>query len=398
VTSLSFDVVLRELFLPLTSGGTLCLPERQVLDPTRVVPWLARDQVTIVHAVPTLARVWLSGADAPPADLRLVFFAGESLSGSLVSEWRRRLRFAGEVVNLYGPTETTLAKCFFVVPPEPDPAPQPVGRPLPETQALVLTPSGDLADVGEQGEIVIRTPFRTLGSLGGAGRDALFRRNPFTDDTDDLVYYTGDAGRYRPDGELEILGRLDDQVKIRGVRVDPHELEVTLSGHPLVREVAAVARPGPSGSPKLVVYVVPADDAGDVAGGLRRFVLERLPSAFLPSAIVTLERFPVTQNGKLDREALPDAPRDAGDGAGAHVAPALDPLERRLATVWEDVLEAEPIGPEADFFDLGGDSLAAIQAAAALEEELGFECPPETIFEHPSIRELAAAIRTTSDP
>jgi amino acid adenylation domain-containing protein len=219
LTGISFDVVLRDVFLPLTSGATLCLPEEgDSLEPTRILSWLEQEQITVLHIVPTLAQSWLTNVPMGVSlhTLRWVFFAGELLRGTLVSRWREIFPEAGEIANFYGPTETTLAKCFYHVPSDIAPEVQPVGLPLPETQALVLAQNNQLCGINEPGEIVLRTPFRSLGYINAPEENlSRFVKNPFRDDERDLLYHTGDRGRYRPDGSLEILGRLDDQVKIR---------------------------------------------------------------------------------------------------------------------------------------------------------------------------------------
>ena len=188
--------------------------------------------------------------------LRLLFFAGEPLSDALVR--RSRTTFPGryEIVNLYGPTETTLVKCFHVVSDSPLPGIQPVGRPLPETQAWVLNGSKQLCGLGEIGEIVLRTPFRTLGYANSRDETARrFRKNPFRQDDRDLVYFTGDLGRYGTDGSLDILGRRDHQVKIRGVRIELDEITATISKHPEVSSSVVVLRKDTE-PPVLVAYVV----------------------------------------------------------------------------------------------------------------------------------------------
>ena len=244
LTSLSFDVLLRDVFLPLTSGGMLCLPEEG--DQAHVLAWLAREGVTVVHAVPTLLQTWLTqestGVDL--GNLRWLFLAGEPLSGALVQAWRGRFPGGAEVVNLYGPTETTLVKCFHRVIGELQPGLQPVGMALPQTQALVLNATGQLCGIGELGEVVLRTPFRTLGYVNAPEEMRRhFVPNPFREgDPSDLLYYTGDRGRYRPDGSLDLLGRLDDQVKIRGVRVEPGEVKAVLEEHPAVQACFVMGR------------------------------------------------------------------------------------------------------------------------------------------------------------
>jgi amino acid adenylation domain-containing protein len=184
VTGLSFDVVLRELFLPLTSGAALCLPEQPVDDPRALWPWLDRQGITVLHGVPSRLRGWLSHvpAGASPRSLRWLFMAGEPLSHTLVEAWRAV--FPGEVINLYGPTETTLAKSWYAIPAGAalEPGIQPIGRPLPQTQLLVLGENDRLCGVGEPGEIVIRTPFASLGYLDAEQTRARFVPNPFRDD------------------------------------------------------------------------------------------------------------------------------------------------------------------------------------------------------------------------
>jgi len=384
VTSLSFDVVLRELFLPLTSGATLCLPERLPLEPGSVLRWLLEERVSVLHAVPTLARVWLDSAppDTVLPDLRLTFFAGEPLTADLVHAWRKRAP-RSTVVNLYGPSETTLAKCFFVVPDQPEPGIQPIGRPLPATQALVLSPEGELCGVGEPGEIVLRTPFRTFGYLDAPElQRERFRRNPFTDDVHDLLYASGDVGRYRADGSLDIFGRVDEQVKIRGVRVEPREVAAVLQRHPGVHDAAIVARPGP----ELVAYVVSTEPAAE----LRSFLRERLPAAAVPTSFVSLPSLPYTSNGKLDVAALAEPP--AAVPRSTLVEPR-DDVERGVLAIWSEVLGREDVGPEDDFFDLGGESLALLRVAARLYEMFGCDLSLEEMFDHPTARELAERVR-----
>ncbi|HEY6146585.1 MAG TPA: AMP-binding protein, partial [Thermoanaerobaculia bacterium] len=183
LTGISFDVALRDIFLPLTSGASLRVPGRsEESGSSRTLAWIEREEITILHAVPSLAQVWLEERPAGvrlPA-LRLAFFAGEPLTDSLVRRWRSAFPDSGEIVNLYGPTETTLAKCFFVVPKEPPPGIQPIGRPLPDTQALVLREGLRRCGIGEIGEIVLRTPFASLGYLNAPGEQHdRFLPNPF---------------------------------------------------------------------------------------------------------------------------------------------------------------------------------------------------------------------------
>ena len=177
---------------------------------------------------------------------------------------------------------------------------------MPESQALVLNASGQLCGIGETGEIVLRTPYRTLGYMNlPEENQRRFRPNPFRNDENDLVYFTGDRGRYRVDGLLEIAGRVDDQVKIRGVLVEPGEVTAALARHEAVRECVVVARDDDQRRHQLVGYVVTAKNKRLNASDLRAYLSEQLPQAFVPSAFVFLNALPVLPNGKVDRRALP---------------------------------------------------------------------------------------------
>ena len=307
LTGPSFEVILRDIFLPLVSGATLCLPD-EITDAASdsILPWMDREGVTMFHAVPTLAQTWLDAMahGAFPPKLRWAFFGGEPLSDVLVARWRKVMPQTARIVNLYGPAETTLAKCFEVVPDTPPQGTQHLGKPLPQTQALVLN-DGQLCGVGEPGEIVIRTPFRTFGYINAPEeQQKRFLKNPFRNDPEDLIYLTGDRGRYRPDGVLEFLGRIDDQVKIRGVRIEPAEVTVILGRHPKVKACFVMAVKDASTESILAAYVVPAAGSGELTSELRSYLSEHLPRVMVPSAFVFLDALPVTSNGKVDRRAL----------------------------------------------------------------------------------------------
>jgi amino acid adenylation domain-containing protein len=397
LTGISFDVVLRDIFLPLTSGATLVIPEEEDLTSGgRTLRWLERERISLLHTVPSVAEAWL--LDAPPditlASLKRVFFAGEPLISPLVGRWRRAFPQAGEIVNLYGPTETTLAKCFYRVPAEPPEGVQPLGRTLPQTQALVLSAEGGLCGVGEPGEIALRTPFRTLGYINAPEEnERRFIVNPFGGDPADRLYLTGDRGVYAADGLLEFLGRLDDQVKVRGVRVEPMEVALTLKTCPDVASCAVVVRGDGAEGPALVAYVVPARDAGEAdAERLLEFLRRRLPPAMLPSAFVFLESLPLTANQKVDRARLPPPERARPESRRGYVAPR-DAAELQLAQVWEALLGVSHVGVRDNFFALGGHSLMAMRMLTQAERRLGRKLPLAALFERPTIEHLAAAAR-----
>ncbi len=392
---ISFDAVLRDVFLPLTSGATLCLPAGDDgLASDRILPWLEREGISLLHIVPSVAHAWLDAL--PPgvtlSALRRLFFVGEPLTAALVRRWRQTFPQAGGIINLYGPTETTLVKCFYQVPAEEFPGVQPVGWPLPETQALVLAENDRLCGIGEAGEIVLRTPFCSLGYINAPDEQhRRFVRNPWRDDAGDLLYYTGDGGRYRPDGSLEILGRLDHQVKIRGVRIEPDEVTAILLQHPGVNTGVVVARKDEQGQDSLVAYVVPARQQELGPTELRAYLSKHLLVEMVPSAFVFLDSLPLTPNGKVDRKALP-APAQVGEELEEGYVSPRTPAERITAGIWAEVLKLRRIGIYDNFFDLGGHSLLATQVISRVREAFQMDMPLHTIFEKPTVEELTMVI------
>ncbi|BAT53523.1 amino acid adenylation domain-containing protein [Nostoc sp. NIES-3756] len=393
LTGLSFDVVLRDIFLPLTSGATLCLPAPEdKLEPTKILRYLEREQISVLHTVPSLAQSWL--ADVPKEvslhNLRWLFLAGEPLKETLVLQWRDAFPQAGEIVNLYGPTETTLAKCYYQVPSEPRPGVQPVGQTLPETQALVLGANQQLCGIGEPGEIVLRTPFRSLGYINATQEmRSRFVTNHFGNDAGDLLYYTGDRGRYIPNGTLEILGRQDHQVKIRGVRIELGEIEAVLAQHPSVHQTIVTAS-----EERLVAYIIPTQESAPTIREIRRFLSAKLPQYMVPSSFVFLDKLPLTTNGKVDRRALP-TPANVNN-LDTFVEPR-NQLELQLVQIWSKILKVGKVGVQDNFFDLGGHSLLAPYLMAQIKQQFGKDVSLTSLFQNPTIEQLATILQIDSD-
>jgi amino acid adenylation domain-containing protein len=391
LTAFSFDPVLRDVFLPLSSGAVLCLPDRAVAagGTSDFARWMASEAISVLHTVPSLAESFLDAIDDPVAlpDLRWVVFAGEPLQSSLVKRWREAFPGTYQVINLYGPTETTLAKLHFLVSDPPAPGVQPIGRPLPQTQALLLNEEGEICADGEAGQIAIRTPFRTLGYLHApAEHSQRFTRNPFRNDELDLLFNTGDRGRYRDDGNLEFLGRLDDTVKIHGIRVDPSEVMDVLGQHPEVRYCFVFAK-----SDVLTAFVVCRKGSGTTAAELRLYLADRLPAAKVPGRIAFVERLPLQPNGKVDRVALLAA-GESGPVLPHVFAPPRNATERTLAAIWGSLFHRDQIGVHDDFFELGGHSLMAMRVLARVRSSLGAELEVLDFFAAPTIARMAELI------
>jgi amino acid adenylation domain-containing protein len=392
LTGMSFDVVFRDVFVALVSGATLVIPEQdERLTPRLLIDWLRRNRISVVHAVPSVARTWIGEAEQSPGStdglaLRWLFLAGEPLDDRTVRRWRAL--FPGRIINLYGPSETVLAKLRHRIEEIPRPGIQPLGAPLPSTQALVL--DGDrLCGIGEPGELAIRTPFRSLARPNHP--EGFVADQWFADaDSRDLVYRTGDRARWGPDGLVEYLGRLDDQVKVRGVRISPEEVARALRTIPGVRDAAVLGvRDGSDVS--LSAYVVVEPGRARSAANLRSSLRAMLPVVMLPASIVFLDALPVTRNGKVDRAALRELPAEI-TSTGAEISLPVNDVQRRLAEVWKRLLGVAEVGVLDNFFDLGGHSLLLIEAHRQINDLFEQDISIVDLFRHPTIASLAEAI------
>jgi amino acid adenylation domain-containing protein len=388
LASFAFDIWLFEAVLPLLAGASVRLVAReQVLRAEGLAAEL--EDATVVHAVPALMRrttqeLRASGRVLPR--MRRVFVGGDAVPPDLLEEMREVFP-AASIHVLYGPTEAAVICAAHEARPT-DARRQWVGRPLGNAALYVLDRALQPVPEGVPGELF----------LGGASvaRDYLDRPeltaekwlpDPFAAEAGARLYRTGDRVRWTGDGELEFLGRTDTQVKVRGFRIEPGEVEAALAADPSVREAVVLVREDVPGEKRLVGYVVPAAD-GVRAAELRERLSARLPEHMVPSALVVLDGFPLSPNGKVDRRALP-APEAAG--SVEHVAPRT-PTEEILAGIWADVLRLERVGAHDDFFALGGHSLLATRVASRVGEALGTEVPLRLLFEHPTLAGLAERV------
>jgi thioesterase domain-containing protein/acyl carrier protein len=388
LSGLAHDPLLRDVFVPLTLGARLSIPEPgRLREPAPLRDWLRREAVTVLHLTPSLAELLLQGA--APVDLpsvRLALFGGEPLTWALAARFREVAPNA-LCVNAYGATETPQVMACFPIEGDDlrrrDPGRVPIGWGRDGVDLLVLNSMGELCGIGELGEIVIRSPYLSLGYLGD---EALTReRFPAPD-----LYRTGDLGRYRPDGAVEIAGRADRQLKIRGHRVEPAEIEAALRAHPAVRDAAVVGRTVANGETRLAAYVISAEPS---VPDLRAWILTRLPEPLVPPSIVPLDSFPLTPNGKIDRRALEQRVDDAPGLTTGEPLPPRDATELALVRLWEELLDVRPVGVRASFFELGGHSLLAVRLLAAVRERFGRDLPLAALFRAPTVESLAVLLR-----
>lgn len=315
-TSVCFDLSVFEIFGPLAWGGRVLLVD-DVL--ALAAPGADRLPVTLVNTVPAAMGELLTAGALPPG-VRTVCLAGEPLTAALTARvWARP--HVRRLCNLYGPSEDTTYSTWAEVPR--DDGDPPIGRPLPGTRAYVLDPDGRPVPPGETGELYLAGAGLARGYLDRpAETEARFRPDPFR--PGERMYRTGDRVRLRPDGQLAYLGRLDDQVKLRGYRIELGEVAARLAALPGVREATAAVRPGPSGDPLLVGYLV-----GERRDDVRARLAEVLPAPLVPAAVLWLDRLPTLPNGKVDRSALPTPTFGSAADTGA-----LGPTGALVATVW----------------------------------------------------------------
>ncbi|MBT3294596.1 MAG: non-ribosomal peptide synthetase [Verrucomicrobia bacterium] len=391
----TFDVSLRDILVPLLAGGTLCIPDADTrLHPQRLVSWLRDEGVTQVHCVPSLFRLLIGeletrGHATFPA-LQRILLAGEPLYADDVRRWRAVVGTTVELVNLYGPTETTLAKAFYRIEKLPDTATGiiPLGRPIDDAELLIIR-DGAPCDAGVIGEIYIRTPFRSHGYYRDpALTAAAFIPNPLTHDPNDIVYRTGDQGRLRDAQTVEFIGRLDHQVKLNGIRIELGEVEAHLRRHVQVTAAVAVIRNDNGTGDRLAAYFTAAVPLTPDA--LREHLSAYLPDAMQPTLFVQMEALPLNLHGKVDRKALPP-PTALLYADDAFVAPQGE-TETRLATVWSALLGSEQVAADRTFVELGGDSLKAIRAVGEIYKAFGVEASLRVLFEQGTIQKLAAWI------
>ncbi|MFJ9691217.1 amino acid adenylation domain-containing protein [Kitasatospora sp. NPDC101183] len=395
LAALGFDTALEQVFAPLIAGATLVPGGAPTWAPTELAPLLGG--LSVVDLTPAYWHQLLGllpPAGRAPDGLRLVVVGGDAVHADDCREGLARLPGV-RLLNAYGVTEAAVTSTLCELTPEVlaaagPVAPVPIGRPLPGVRVHVLDASLNPVRPGEKGQIHLAGPGLARGYWRSPGLTAeSFLPDPYAPGPGERMYRTGDAGRWRADGRLEILGRFDDQVKVLGHRVDPAEIEAVLAGHPQVRQ-ARVAADGtaPDGSRTLTAYYT----GGARGEDLRAYLAERLPSYLVPAAFTALEAMPLTPAGKIDRRRLPEAaPAPRADGSPA------DAREAALGQLWAELLTVERVGPEDDFFALGGTSLLAMEMLARARIVFGFPVGAvrsltRALLGDPRLRAFAAAL------
>jgi amino acid adenylation domain-containing protein len=384
VTSFSFDIAALELLLPLISGGRVVIASRGALSSgAGLSRWLADSTASIMQGTPTTWQMLLD-SDWPGDRNLKILCGGEPLPPELAS---RLLERGARVWNLYGPTETTIWSTGLTL--VASPGPVSIGKPIANTEVYLLDAHMNPTPIGVRGELYI-------GGVGLArgyhNRPELtaekFIADPVGCDPGGRLYRTGDFARYRADGNIEFLGRSDGQVKIRGFRVELGEIEAVIGRHPNVKQNVVLVREDQTGCKRIVAYIVPAQGAVPGAGELRRYLAANLPEYMIPSTVLTLDKFPLTPNAKVDRRALP-APDGSRPLLEEQYVEPRTPTEQILTSMFSELLGVERVGLYDNFFDLGGHSLLVLKVLSRVRERFQVELSLQTFFESPRAAELA---------
>ncbi len=389
VSNCSFDAATWEIWGALLNGGRLVIFPEALLAPQEFAAVLRSQGITAMFITTALFNQFAAECPAAFATVKHLLVGGEAMDSKWVAEVFKH-GAPHRFLNVYGPTETTTYATWHLIAQAPGVSENiPIGRPIANTEAYVLDQRLNPVPVGVPGELYLGGDGLAQGYLNRPDLNAeKFISNPFREGR---LYRTGDLVRYRPDGNIQFLGRLDHQVKIRGFRVELGEIESVLAGCPDVRQCTVVARTDGIGAKQLVAYYSVTEGTAVAPDDVREFLQSRLPSYMIPGFILRLPTLPLNANGKIDRRALP-APESSLATKPKQTAPE-DAVERELQQIWEEVLGIRPIGTEDKFFELGGHSLLALRLIAQIEKRLGRKLSVTTIFQRPTIRQLAAVLR-----
>ncbi len=398
--SIAFSSSVRQLIVPLAAGATVNIAtSQQRQDPLALFQEVKDRNVTVIDIVPSFWRnstYALSRLEAPARlhllanHLRLIVSASEPLRSDLPTIWRQEFQHPAQFINMFGQTETCGIVATYPIPDTLGEGIQivPLGRAVANTQLYILDEYQQPVPIGVTGELYVGGWGVGQGYLDRPELTAeKFIPDPYNPDSNARLYKTGDLTRYLTDGTIEFVGRRDYQVKIRGFRIELGEIESVLSEHSAVRDAVVVAREE-AGEKRLVAYVT-SDRPGELGRELRQFASQRLPDYMIPSTFAVLDSFPLTPNGKVNRQALPTL--EELQGQSEATAPRT-PVEELLAGIWVQLLQRSRVSMDDNFFEVGGHSLLATQLVSQIRDTFGVELPLRSLFETPTLAQLADCI------
>ncbi|MCX7920660.1 MAG: amino acid adenylation domain-containing protein [Clostridia bacterium] len=384
LTTISFDIFVLEVLLPLTKGVKIVLAdENEQRNPADLIRLITKQGVNMLQLTPSRLQMLIS--DAHNLDfmkqIKTIMVGGEALPEALF----RRLKavYPNKIYNMYGPTETTV---WSAVKDLTETDNITIGEPILNTTIYILSSSGKLQPIGVAGELCIGGDGVARGYLNRPDLTGeKFVPDPYAQG--ERIYKTGDLARWLPDGEIEFMGRIDYQVKLRGYRIELGEIEGKISAHPAVKDAVVMVKSDAAGDKYLCAYYL-SETTVDMQG-LRSYLSKELPEYMVPSYFVKLDQFPMTPNGKIDRKALPDP--EINTGAGVEYVAPRNIQERRIAEAWQQVLKVKKVGINHNFFHIGGDSIKAIRLVSILSKD--FNITVKDVFSHQTVTELASNIR-----
>ncbi len=393
-SSISFDLTVTSLYPALLAGGQVELLAEDVGAQNLLAALRRMKDRSLVKITPAhLEALSLQlSAEEVAGMTRTFVIGGENLLAESLQLWRQSAP-ATRLINEYGPTETVVGCCVYELRPEdPSNGSVPIGRPIANTQLYILDENLQPLPPAAMGELYIGGAGVARGYLNRPELTAeRFLANPFSAQSQERMYKTGDLARYREDGIIEYLGRMDNQVKVRGYRIELGEIEAALARYPSVQSCVVLAREDTPGEKQLVGYIVSRDSKAPTTVELHSFLKDGLPEHMIPAKFVFLDSFPLTHNGKVDRKALP-APVHETSRADEKSSQPRTATEERLAAIWKEMFKIENVGIHDDFFDLGGHSLLAIKVMSRIRDVLGADLQVLTLFENPTIAALADSI------
>ncbi|MET4141100.1 amino acid adenylation domain-containing protein [Pedobacter sp. UYP1] len=401
MTPTTFDPSLRDLLVPLFNGGILVIPNQENIDFSERLKWLIEEKINLIHIVPSVYEkihdeLELLGHHKTKLELSHIFFAGESLYAERVSKWKMQLPESTLLINLYGPTETTLAKFHHQLTAQDllKGGIIPLGKAISDTTVLLFDERDQPVEAGTIGEIIIHTEFCSLGYLGEE-----LNTSKFIDYAGGKSYKTGDLGKLNEEGNLEYHGRIDTQIKINGVRIEISEIESTLLKYQGVKKCAVLYIE--HSQTVLSAFII--SDEQIIKEELRLFMKDYLPQPMIPAQFITLDNFPYNQNGKIDRVALAQLLTEQTGipeqtdileqtSATEAVAEQFSELEQLIFEIWAEVLKKEKIGLHDNFFEIGGHSLNGLVIVSKVFKKLGIRFEITSFFNNPTISSFAAVI------
>lgn len=404
VSSFSFDITQRSLIMPLIRGAQLHLLASPHYDPDLIVDTIARKKITVMNCSPSTfyPLVESSGTEVVEklAPMRLLILGGESISASRLRNWVEDERCNTEVANVYGAAECTDVSSFYRLSDYARYAEStvPAGVPIFNSRVYILDKYLNPVPEGVAGEICLAGEGVGRGYINDKKLTSdKYVPNPFARESGDMLYRTGDLGRFMADGNLEFIGRVDHQVKVRGFRVDLGDIETTLRQHDAVKEAVVMDHDFGAGDQRIIAYWVPQPSGGDeMTGQLKTFLENKLPDYMVPAGFIRLDEIPLSPNGKVDRGALPQ-PGNMLTGEKAGAAAPGNELERKLADIFSEFLKIPSIGIEDNFFEMGGHSLLATQVISRINELYDIRLTQTDLLIDPTVTGLAGRVESADE-